>query len=112
MTNEELLAQFRAGSKEAFDALVARHLDWVYSAVLRQVHHAHLADDVTQTVFILLAKKAPGLVPGRALEPWLFKVARYASLEALRRERRRKAHEQKAAAMIQEVANAPTESEW
>jgi RNA polymerase sigma factor (sigma-70 family) len=112
MTNDELLAQFRTGSKEAFDALVARHIDWVYSAVLRQVHDAHLADDVTQTVFILLAKKAPLLGPGRALEPWLFKVARYASLEALRRERRRKAHEQKAAAMTQETTGAAVEPEW
>ncbi len=113
MSNDELLKEFRAGSKVAFDALVARHIDWIYSAALRQVHDSHLADDVTQTVFVLLAKKGGTIGEGRALEPWLFKVARYASLEALRRERRRKVHEQKAAAMTTEIQREQrAEPDW
>ena len=86
---------------------MARHIDWVYSAVLRQVRgDAHLADDVTQTVFILLAKKGAALNPAIKLEAWLFKVARYASLEALRARRRREAHEKKAAAMAETKSRA------
>lgn len=111
MNDQELLEQFRTGpkapSQQAFSQLVTRHLDWVYSAALRQVRDQHLADDVTQTVFIVLAKKAPSLRGSKPLTAWLFKVARYASLEALRAERRRKHHENKAMAMAQIRTPAP-----
>jgi RNA polymerase sigma factor (sigma-70 family) len=67
------------------------------------VRDAHLADDVTQTVFLLLARKAPSLAGQMRLGPWLFKVTRYTSLQALRAQRRRSHHEHKASVMSNEV---------
>src|ERR1044071_3925748 len=95
MTDLELLEQFKSGSSEAFAALVNRHIHWVRSAALRRVRDPHMADDVTQAVFILLGRKARSMRPGSVLGAWLFEAVRYSAATALRTERRRRHHEQK-----------------
>ena len=56
MEDRHLLREYtKNGSEEAFAALVKRHLGLVYSAALRRVGNHQGAQDVTQSVFILLA---------------------------------------------------------
>jgi RNA polymerase sigma factor (sigma-70 family) len=91
----ELLRRYASErAQDAFTELVRRHIDFVYAAGLRQVRgNSALAQDVTQKVFIDLARKADTLARHRVLLGWLHTATRYAAAKAVRAETRRAAWE-------------------
>lgn len=110
----ELLRRYaEAKSEEAFAELVERHLQLVYSAALRQVSgDAHLAQDVAQTVFTDLARKAGVLSQRQVLTGWLYTSTHYAAAKAVRAERRRLAREQEAYAMNEQLQTSTPDFDW
>src|SRR6266436_6868458 len=86
----------QSNSEQAFATLVSRHINLVYSVAMRQVGDPHLAEEVAQAVFIILARKAKSLSPNTILSGWLCRTARYVAGHALRTERRRQFREQEA----------------
>ncbi len=106
-----LVQEFAATQSEpAFAALVERHLGLVHSAALRQVGDAHLAEEITQAVFIVLARKARVLGPKTVLSAWLYRTTLYAAADALKTRRRRAAREQEA--YMQSTLNQTDSDAW
>jgi len=97
VSDMELLRDYdRQGSEEAFAGLVRRHINLVYSVAFRHVGIAAHAEEITQAVFVILARKAAGLRPDTILEGWLHETTRLTALSFLRGERRRQFREQEA----------------
>jgi RNA polymerase sigma factor (sigma-70 family) len=111
--DRELLRQYAAtGAETAFARLVEHHVDLVYSAAFRQMGNHAMAQDVSQAVFIILARKAASLRQETVLAGWLVRAVRYAALDARKIEARRQAREQEVAQMqLTDCVNG-TASEW
>jgi RNA polymerase sigma factor (sigma-70 family) len=114
MDDSTLLRQFAEDrSEEAFTEVVRRHLNLVYSAALRKTAgDAHLAQDVSQRVFVLLARNASALSRHPVLAGWLYTTTHYTAAKIVRTERRRQNREQEAQAM-QDLCSSPApEADW
>jgi RNA polymerase sigma factor (sigma-70 family) len=97
--------------EQAFATLVRRHVDLVYSAAARRVGDRHLAEDVTQAVFVILAGKAKSIGNrGVPLSGWLLTTVRYAAANALKMENRRRNHEQQASRSVGVCSSNPTDA--
>ena len=93
--DQPLLARYAAsGDESAFRELVERHLPVVLGAARRRIGCHHLACDVAQEVFAILARKA-GLISSRTpLAGWLHTTTRTAAIDLLRSQARRQKREQ------------------
>ena len=95
--DRELLNRFaNEHSEEAFAELVRRHMGRVHSAALRQVaDDTASAADITQSVFMELARQARKLTRHPALVGWLYTTTHRVASHHVRGEfrRRRREHE-------------------
>jgi uncharacterized protein (TIGR03435 family) len=108
----ELVREYAAHQSEsAFAALVSRHANLVYSVALRQARDPQLAEEITQGVFIILARKAGSLGDKTILPGWLYRTACYASSSALKREHRRQ-HREHEAYMQSKIDKGGTDEAW
>jgi RNA polymerase sigma factor (sigma-70 family) len=108
----DLVREFaRNNSEAAFAELVRRHLNLVYSVARRCTGNDGDAHDVTQAVFIILARKAAGLREKTLLTGWLYETTRFAAARLLRTNARRHAREQEAY-MQSTLTEADTAAVW
>lgn len=110
--SQQLLAEYAAnGSEAAFRELVVRYLGLVHSTALRLVGgNTQMAEDVSQTVFLGLARKGRTLSSKVKLGGWLHQHTYYAATRAIRNEQRRQVREQEAVQM--NTLQDGTEAQW
>src|SRR5213595_3090512 len=97
LDDNALLREFvERGSETAFTAIIGRHVNKVYSVALRHTSRAHQAEEITQAVFVILARKAHKLSKAVVLSGWLYQTARLAALTLVRSEIRRAHREEEA----------------
>src|SRR6185503_16072353 len=97
--------------EQAFAEIVARHIHLVYSAALRKTGgNANLAQDITQNVFIDLARKAASLPRDVLVPGWLYRHTCFTAAKAVRMESRRQTREQVAVEM--NAAEDSSEPHW
>lgn len=110
----ELLRRYADDRSEAaFAQLVERHFGLVYAAALRQLGgSAHRAQDVAQTVFIDLARKARPLARRTELGGWLYTSTHFAAAKLKRGEQRRQLREQEAHMMHTTSSGSSSGVDW
>ena len=97
-------------SAQAFETLLSRRINLVYSAALRQVRDVRLAEEVTQAVFIILARKTGSIKAKSPVSGWLYRIARYVAIDALKIQRHRQNREQEA--HMESISDSKAETFW
>ena len=111
LDDHELLAEYaRTASEAAFAALVTRYVNLVHSAARRFTGNPHHAQEITQAVFIILARKARSLRHGTVLSGWLYQTARLTAANFVKGEIRRQHREQEA--YMQSTLTEPDSAAW
>jgi len=112
MDDRQLLQEYaERGSEQAFREIVDRYLGLVHAAARRQMNDAQGAQDVSQAVFLLLARKAGQLAKGTRLSGWLYQTTCFVAQRALRSEIRRRERERIASDMHLSDSH-PAENTW
>jgi RNA polymerase sigma-70 factor (ECF subfamily) len=93
-SDERLLAEFVAGDEDALSRLIERHRPGVSRFARRQLgSRSSWADDVTQDVFVTVARAARRFAGRSTLRTWLFGIALNICRQYLRRERQTESDE-------------------
>ncbi|RLS34447.1 MAG: RNA polymerase sigma factor [Planctomycetota bacterium] len=92
-TDEELISRFRnsgaeGGAESAFETLVHRYEQELFSYLRRYLGSAEMAEDVFQATFLQVYLKKEGFEEGRRFRPWLYTIATNQAIDAQRRNRR------------------------
>ncbi len=84
-TDDTLMLSFAEGSDNAFAQLHRRHAGRLQGWLYRQLRDSHLAEDLTQEVFIRIHRSRKDYTPGHSFTGWLYRIARNLLVSTARR---------------------------
>lgn len=88
-TDEELVALYASGENSAFDILLARYKDKLYSYILYLVHNSDVADDLFQDTFVraIMTIRQGKYTESGKFYPWLTRIAHNLIIDQFRQEK-------------------------
>ena len=82
-----LIQRTLEGDQNAFTALVNKYQKWVHTLVWRKIGDFHIAEEITQDVFLKVYKKLSTLKPPENFPGWLYVIATRHCMTWLRKKR-------------------------
>ena len=79
-----LIGRFQSGELDAFDQIVDRYQDYVYSLAYQFTRNCDDAYDISQEVFVKVFKSLGGLRDNSTFKSWLRRVTVNACIDYLR----------------------------
>lgn len=101
MDDHQLLGAYVHGDELAFETLVEKYFRMVYTVAARQTGDSHLAEEIAQSVFLILSRKANGLAAKTSIPGWLMRTTRFVCRDAIKMRRRREQNEQRLAVSLE-----------
>lgn len=89
LDDRALVAAAQAGDRAALDQLIRAHYDRIYAVCRRITGHDSDAADAAQEALIAVVRGLPRFDGRSAFSTWVYRIATNASLDELRRRRRR-----------------------
>ncbi|HET6251219.1 MAG TPA: sigma-70 family RNA polymerase sigma factor [Tepidisphaeraceae bacterium] len=89
-SDEALVQKSQRKDRAAFEELVRRTARLVYSRIYLDIPDPHRAEDLVQETFLIAWRSIEQVSYGTGFRPWLLSIARTATLDALRRDSRKK----------------------
>ena len=89
MTDEQLVVLFSKGNNQAFDVLLQRHKNRIYTYILLIVRNRDLAEDIFQESFMkaIITIKQGRYVDNGKFYSWVTRIAQNLIIDSYRRER-------------------------
>lgn len=108
-SDEELVAAFKAGDVQAFDALFTRYRQPIFGYLYRSVGDAAVAEELAQEVFLKVFQHLRRTSNHLRVHAWMYRIATTTCIDALRTATRRPVLSQDDATLA--AAPAPTSAD-
>ena len=82
-----LIQRTLEGDQNAFTTLVTKYQKWVHTLVWRKIGDFHVAEEITQDVFLKVYKELSTLKPSDNFTGWLYVIATRHCISWLRKKR-------------------------
>src|SRR5579859_894443 len=99
--DHQLVTAYSHGDELAFETLVEKYFRMVFTVAARQTGDLHLAEEIVQSVFLILSRKAQGFSAKASIPGWLLRTTRFVCWDAIKMRRRREQHERKFAVNVE-----------
>ncbi len=89
LSDEELFALYKEGSREAFDLILTRYQNPIFSFIIKSVKNRQKAEELFQEVFYRVVEKRNLFQSAVSFKAWIYTICRNTCIDDYRKSRRR-----------------------